>query len=261
MARRTIEKVVEVTGRSLHSGRQCSVRLEPAASGTGRRFNGAAIGPDMLAQADFATTLLTPHGLVSTVEHLFAALHGLGIDDVFISTLDGELPILDGSARGWVDLMSPRSQFGPAAAPIVVDEQFRIGDEESWILVEPNPVLSISVTVDFESLGAFRFQANSDQWEGVIDARTFGFLKDAKRLNELGLALGATLDNTLVFDDGLALNMGGLRFDDEVARHKWLDVFGDLYALGRPVLGRFTAYRSGHRLHHQLVKALSKLAT
>ncbi|MEE2757796.1 MAG: UDP-3-O-acyl-N-acetylglucosamine deacetylase [Myxococcota bacterium] len=261
MVRRTIEKTIEATGRSLHSGRPCSVRLAPADSGTGRRFNGASIGPGMLADSAFATTLLTPRGSVSTVEHLFAALHGLRIDDIDISTEDGELPIFDGSARCWVNLLSPAEHPGASAEPLIVGEKLRVGDDQSWIVVEPDCHLSINVAVDFPALGGFRFHATAEQWGHAIDARTFGFLADAEHLNAMGLALGATLDNTLVFDEDRVLNTNGLRFDDEVARHKWLDFFGDLYTLGRPVIGRFTAYRSGHRLHHELVKALSKLAT
>ena len=132
---------------------------------------------------------------------------------------------------------------------------------DSWVLAEPAPHLLITVQVDFLSLGASIFKATADQWEDVANARTFGFLADADRMRAQGLARGASLDNTLVFDEGQPLNVGGLRYRDEVARHKWLDFFGDLYALGRPVIGSFKAYRNGHKLHHELVKALSELAT
>ena len=255
--RTTIAAPIQVRGIGLHCGSDCMVELRPAPPGSGRRLNGAHISPTQVSGTTLATTLMTPNGPVAMVEHLFAALHGLAIDDIDIDVASSEIPILDGSADPWLKLIKPVRQAGQTPEPIQIRKPILLGDDDAWIRAVPADELRLTIQVDYPELGPSQFDAVAPDWGDAARARTFGFLRDAKRLKEQGLALGACLDNTLVFDGLNPLNATGLRYPNEVARHKWLDLFGDLYLLGRPLFGHVTAYRAGHKLHHRFMVALT----
>lgn len=242
----------------LHSGSVCSVRLEPAGAGSGILLNGSPLSIDNVQSSTLATTVSTPEGPVGTIEHLLAALFGAGIDDINLWVHGGEVPILDGTAGAWRAFLKP-VESTPSTAALVLDleQVVEIVEGDSSIRAEPWPRLTICVDVDFATLGRFTFECDATRWEEAGAARTFGFMSHAETLRDRGLARGANLDNTLVFeDDGDVLNQGGLRSEDEIARHKWIDCLGDLALLGRRLNARVTAVRAGHRLHHALVRRL-----
>ena len=259
MNRRTLSNTVDISGVGLHSGRVCRARLRPATPGHGITVNDHVLCPELLCSSALATTLQTAKGPVSTVEHLFAALHGQGIDDVAIDVEGAEVPILDGSAEPWARLLDWVEQAEGDPNVFTLKEMVHVGDEQRYIKALPAEQLSISVDVDFPELGRQRYSQTARGWSSAAPARTFGFRSDAARLHASGLALGANLDNTLVFDQGKPMNAGGLRFNNEVARHKWIDLFGDLLLLGFRLQARVIAYCNGHELHHEFVRALARL--
>jgi UDP-3-O-[3-hydroxymyristoyl] N-acetylglucosamine deacetylase len=202
---------------------------------------------------------------VYTVEHLMSALAGMGVDNAYVD-LDGpEVPIMDGSAAPFA-LLIQQAGLEEQAAPkrfLRVKHVLEVREGDKWARLEPyeglrlsfsivfnHPVIdktSQSVSVDF---------AETSYLKEIARARTFGFMHDVERLREDGLALGGGLDNALVLDEYRLLNADGLRFADEFIRHKVLDAIGDLYLLGRPLLGAFSAHKSGHALNNRLLRAL-----
>lgn len=249
-----LTRAVERRGIGLHGGRPCRATLGPGARLT---LNGTPVDLDAVTDGAWATTLTTAGGPVRTVEHLLAALVGCGVDDAAITIEGGEAPILDGSAAPWVAAIeaagpTPR----PGARPVHrVTRPLTVGDGDRWIRITPAARLELAVAIDFPLIGRQRFEAPASAFAAVADARTFGFLRDRDRLRAAGLARGAALDNTVVFaDDGRPL--AALRHPDEPARHKWLDLLGDLALLGRPLIARVEAHCAGHALHHRLVAAL-----
>jgi UDP-3-O-[3-hydroxymyristoyl] N-acetylglucosamine deacetylase len=257
--RRTLATNLDISGIGLHSGTACRVRLRAALSGSGIKINGATLCHTMVKASPLATRLETPRGRVNTVEHLFAALHGHGIDDVEMEVEGFEIPILDGSAEPWRRLVEWVEQPQGSTNVFALQQVVHVGDEHRYIRAEPAEGLSIDMRVNFPQLGAHRYDGTALEWRGAAPARTFGFLSDAERLRTQGLALGASLNNTLVFHEGHPMNIDGLRFDNEVARHKWIDLFGDLLLLGSRLQARVFAYCSGHDLHHEFVRALAGL--
>lgn len=238
----------------MHGGRTTHARLDPAPPGHGWTLNGARVGIAAVRDATLATTLATPTGPVATVEHLFAALNGRCIDDVAIHVTGGEVPLLDGSAAIWARHITPRPHGG-VRDPLTIDAPVEVGDGDHWLRATPGEALTLDVTVVFPQLGRQRFVAPATAFGEVADARTFGFAADADALHARGRALGVTLDNTLVFDEA-GHPMRPLRHPDEPARHKWLDLLGDLALLGRPLVAHIEGYCAGHALHHRLVRAL-----
>ena len=257
-SRKTIRKPVRVPGIGLHSGMLCSVPLEPASAGTGLMVNGSSLTIDAIESSTLATTVRTPLGPVGTVEHLLAALYGAGIDDVHLSVEGGEIPALDGTAGAWRPHFEATDSFPrEEVEPFTIENVIEIRDGKRLIRAEPARSLTIKVDVEFPRLGAFSFEESANRWENAATARTFGFFSQREALQQRGLARGASLENTLVFDDhGEALNEGGLRTPDEIARHKWIDCLGDLALLGRRLCAHVTAVRAGHHLHHALVRRI-----
>lgn len=260
-SRKTIRSQALVEGIGLHSGAMCRVHLQPAPAGTGIQLNGTPLTIHAVESSTLATTIETQRGRVQTVEHLLAAVYAHQVDDLELTVDGGEVPVLDGSAGAWISHLSPVNSYPLAArAPLVIDQVIEIRDGASLIRVEPAPYLTIAVEVDFPLLGAFNFVSDVANWEQAAFARTFGFLEQHEALKRRGLARGATLDNTLVFDNaGIPLNQNGLRYPDEIARHKWIDCLGDLALLGQQLCAKVTAVRAGHRLHHALVRRLVDL--
>ncbi len=268
----TLAERVSCTGTGLHSGAPVRLELLPAREGTGivfvrtDRTHAVEIParPVGVTSTRLATTLGSGAASVATVEHLLAALYGLGIDNVRVS-LDGpELPVMDGSAASFVYLIRSagiRVQREPRAvlrvlAPIEVDE----GDRR--IRIEPARWLRVSYAVDFAHPAIGRQELKLDRLDArrfeteIAPARTFGFLQDVRALWSAGLAQGGSLHNTVLLDDTRVMNEGGLRWPDEFVRHKVLDLLGDLALLGVAIEGHVKVERGGHALHHRLVTAL-----
>jgi len=266
---RTLEQPVTTRGVALHTGAQVTLTLRPAPADHGIVFHRVDLpgSPGIPATAAnvvdtaLATNLGTAEGRVGTVEHLLAALSGLGIDNVRVEVDGPEVPILDGSAGPFLYLVrsagirileAPKS-FVVIRRPVVL----RDGDREASL--SPCDRLRIDCAIDFHhplvpgQALSIDFSSNSFTRE-LARARTFGFLKDVEQMKSAGLARGGSLENAIVVDEFSILNPEGLRYPDEFVRHKMLDALGDLALFGHPVIGHLKVRKSGHALHHRLVR-------
>ena len=266
----TIANPVSVSGVGLHTGVKVNLRLCPAPANTGVVFRRTDLeGFRIEAQArnvarvSYATSLMKKGVLISTTEHLLSALAGLGVDNATLEIDNLEPPILDGSARPFVELIAKagirnqraRRSFVKILKPVeVVDGMKRIivypADffRVTYRISFPHPFIGAQ-SIDFDS-------ASSDYATEIAPARTFGFLEELEMLRKNGLIRGGSLENAVVLDRTGVVNPEGLRFPDEFCRHKLLDLIGDFSLLGRPLLGHVVAERAGHALHAQLVSRL-----
>jgi UDP-3-O-[3-hydroxymyristoyl] N-acetylglucosamine deacetylase len=275
----TIRKAVTCQGVGLHSGAPVVMTLHPAAADHGVVFRlrsaGAAasvdvpVRPESLINGHYATTIgaAGADGVqVQTVEHVLAAVRGLGIDNLLVELDSPEPPAMDGSAAPFVSLLYAAGRESQPAArrPLWVTEVIRVGEEGRWIQIAPAPELRISYTLDVDhpvvGVQVVSIAPTEERFVAeVASARTYGFLKDVDLMRQQGLALGGSLDNAVVLDADGVLN-GALRFRDEFVRHKILDVIGDLALLGRPVVGHVVARNAGHALNHALVREIAQRA-
>jgi UDP-3-O-[3-hydroxymyristoyl] N-acetylglucosamine deacetylase len=270
---RTLKNVIRATGVGLHTGEKIFLTLRPAAADTGIVFRRVDLNPpvdiracpDRVGDTRLSTTLEADGARVSTVEHLLSAFAGLGIDNAFVDVSASEVPIMDGSAGPFVFLIQSagiEEQNRPKRY-IRVKRPVAVQDGDKFARFEPFEGFRVSFSIDFEH-PAFtsRAQSASVDFSGtsylkeVSRARTFGFLRDIEALREQNLALGGSLDNAVVVDDYRVLNDDGLRYEDEFVKHKILDAIGDLYLLGRPLIGAFTGHKSGHALNNRLLRQL-----
>ncbi len=268
---RTLKDEVGCTGIGLHTGEKVNLKIKPAPVNTGIRFFRTDLDGYPAVNAQFenvidtflATTIGSNGCRISTVEHLLAALFGLGIDNALVE-LDGpEVPIMDGSAAPFIFLLKSagiKEQKAPKRF-IIIKKRFCIRDGNRSVAIYPSKELKITYTIDFNHprLRNQIYKLNFSGSEFVREisrARTFGFLKDVQILKENGLAKGGSLDNAIVIDDFRIINEGGLRFDDEFVRHKILDFIGDLSIIGSPVIGHFVVRKSGHCLNQHMLKSL-----
>ncbi|PPD46223.1 MAG: UDP-3-O-[3-hydroxymyristoyl] N-acetylglucosamine deacetylase [Methylocystis sp.] len=265
MAQTTLARAVTLSGRGAHGGKPARLTFSPCDADAGVVFGvaGAAIPADWRrVDATRLRTRLAADGVqVSTVEHLLSALAGLGVDNALIDIEGDEIPAMDGSAAAFVaaldeagieELFAPRS-FWRVMAPV------RVADGAGWAELAPaQSGLHLDVEIAFEGpIGRQRLALDltpATFRRDLARARSFGFLRDAERLWRAGLAIGATLDNTVVLDGDSVLNPEGLRFADEFVRHKMLDVVGDLALAGAPIVGAFRSYRGGHALNLALLE-------
>jgi UDP-3-O-[3-hydroxymyristoyl] N-acetylglucosamine deacetylase len=266
--RRTLKRAVGCTGIGLHSGRPVRLTLKPAPAGHGLRFVRTDVGVEIpaslawLSRQDHATTLSRDGVSVETVEHLLAALFGLGVDDAIIEVSGPEIPILDGSAAPFVILIheagtrphnEPR-EYLKVMKPVEVVR----GNKVARLL--PAEHFEVSYTIGFDH-PLLRHQSRTERIttetfvEELAPARTFGFLRDVEAMRRAGLALGGSLENAVVVGESGVLN-NALRFEDEFVRHKVLDAVGDLALLGYPLLGRLEAVKAGHALHAAVAQKL-----
>lgn len=274
---RTLRNVIQATGVGLHTGDKVYLTLRPAPVDTGVVFCRVDLDPvvEIPARAEFvgdttlATTLAKDGARISTVEHLMSALAGMGIDNVYIDVTAPELPIMDGSAGPFVFLIQSAGieeqnapkRFIRIKQPISVEEGGSGTAKTASFL--PHDGFKIDFSIEFNHpIFKHRAQqvvldfATTSYVKEVSRARTFGFLSDYEKLQEMNLALGGSLDNAVVLDEYRILNTDGLRYDDEFVRHKILDAIGDLFLLGSNLIGSFVGYKSGHGLNNQLLKAL-----
>lgn len=275
----TIGRVVETEGVGLHTGVQCRLRLLPAPSGTGVVFRRADLDgfeveahASNLARVSYATSLMKKGVLISTTEHLLSALYAEGIDNVYVELDNLELPILDGSARPFVDLVQAagrkrqrrRRRYLRILEPLEVSEGEPGTEQARRIGVYPangSAGLSVDYSIEFRHpmIGRQRlvFDVNGNSFADLLSrARTFCFHEEVDQLRRMGLIRGGSLQCALVLTREGLLNDNGLRYPDEFCRHKALDLIGDLALLGRPLIGRVVAERAGHALHTALVLKL-----
>jgi UDP-3-O-[3-hydroxymyristoyl] N-acetylglucosamine deacetylase len=269
---RTIAEKISCTGIGLHSGKPVQLTLHPARASSGVVFVRTDLPQpvevpavhDAVTSTRLATTLGRGDATVGTVEHLLAALCGLGIDNVRIEVDGPEIPVMDGSAASFVFLIRAAGLFdqGVPRRALRVRRPVEVRDGERSIRIEPARDLRVSYSVDFAHPAIGRQQiknlvVDDESFEHEIcRARTFGFLREVEALWKAGLARGGNLDNTVVMDDFRVLNRDGLRWPDEFVRHKVLDLLGDLALLGMPIEGHLVVERGGHALHQRFVRAL-----
>ena len=265
---RTIRKSVVLYGLGLHSGRRTGMAIQPLPPNTGIHFVTLPANTHIpafvseVAETDYATTLSKNGDSIRTVEHLLSALHAYGVTNLLIK-VHGEIPVLDGSAlefcksledAGIEDQDAPRRE-------LVIDRRYEVGDNEEKVLtLEPADDFSISYLLRYpppvgEQSYEFRLSSPQSYREEIAPARTFGFMRDMKMMNELGLASGGRLDNCILVGEDNVINTE-LRFADEFVRHKILDIVGDLYLLGYPIRGRVTARLTGHRNNIALLRTI-----
>jgi len=263
---KSLARPIEIEGVGLHTGKTVRLRILPAEADSGivfvRRDAGNAEVPAshrLLNDGNLSTTLSRGPVLVATVEHLLSALHGMSVDNARIE-LDGpEVPILDGSALPFVSLFREAGlrSLGRARRFLTLTRPVRVKAGEKEILALPDNFFHATYGIEFPrtAIGAqtVSLEVSEDTYaEAIAPARTFCLLRDVEAMRRSGLALGGSLDNALVVDDDGVMN-GSLRFPDEFARHKVLDLVGDLALLGAPIRAHVIAFKGGHRLHAALV--------
>ena len=273
LRQRTLKTAARTTGVGLHTGARVDLVLRPAAADTGIVFHrtdlaGSAPIPasaTMIGDTRLSSTLRVGDAAISTVEHLMSALAGLGIDNLHVDVAGPEVPIMDGSAGPFV-FMLQSSGIVEQDAPkrylrIVAPVEVRDGDK--WARFEPFDGFRLDFTIDFphpvfgtENRHVVIDFAEHSYVREVARARTFGFMQDVEAMRAAGLGLGGSLQNAVVLDEVRVLNSEGLRFENEFVRHKVLDAIGDLYLLGHPLIGQYTAHKSGHALNNALARAL-----
>lgn len=270
----TLGGSIEFSGIGVHSAVPVSLRVDPAAADTGYRIarkleDGTLAGPVSVHFSHVTrTTLCTTLDLgssvsVATVEHVVSALSGLGIDNALI-TVDGEeCPILDGSASRYVEAISKVGiEVQPASRKYLkVNRAVTVRNNDAFAALEPYNGRSLDLEIDFDNKVIGRQRMIFD-WtprryaEDVSKARTFGFARDRKALQQAGYALGSSLENSILVEDEKILNTGELRYEDEFVRHKLLDAIGDLALGGMPIYGRFRSYKGGHALNALVLASL-----
>ena len=269
----TIGSAVETDGIGLHTGVPVHVRLVPAPPDTGYVFRRTDLGGfeipatvESVAHCGYATTLMRTGVMLSTVEHLLSALRGLGVDNVFIEVDNLEIPILDGSAEVFAEMIEQARIVEQPLARRALLVRTKVSFEQGnrRISVEPADVYEIDCLIDFPHpmIGRQRFsiQLNDGAFgREIAAARTFGFTEEIEELRRANLIRGGSLDNAIVLTPDGMLNQTGLRFKDEFVRHKILDIVGDLALLGMPILGCVRAERSGHIMHAGLMSKLLRV--
>jgi UDP-3-O-[3-hydroxymyristoyl] N-acetylglucosamine deacetylase len=272
LKQRTLKSLIRASGVGLHTGQKVRITLRPALPDTGivfRRIDLASpvdipARAELVGEARLASTLSKGQVKIHTVEHLMSALSGLGIDNAYVDLDAPELPIMDGSASPFA-LLLQQAGIEEQAAPkrfLRVKKTIEVKDGDKWARLEPYEGFKLSFSIEFRHPVIERGTqavtvdfAETSYLKEIARARTFGFMHEVEDLKDSGFALGGGLDNAVVLDEQGVLNSDGLRFADEFIRHKLLDAIGDLYLLGRPLLGAFTAHKSGHALNNRLARA------
>jgi UDP-3-O-[3-hydroxymyristoyl] N-acetylglucosamine deacetylase len=277
LKQRTLKNLVQTVGVGLHSGTKVELTLRPAPVDNGIVFRRIDLDPVVefpasatgVGDTRMASVLARDGARVSTVEHLLSACAGLGIDNLFIDLTAEEIPIMDGSASSFVYLLQQggmQEQQAPkkfirVLKPVEVREGS--GAKEKWARLEPYNGFKLKFFIEFNhpavdgtgQIAEVDFGIESYVKE-IARARTFGFMQDVETLRGMGLARGGSFENAIVMDEYRILNADGLRYGNEFVRHKILDAIGDLYLIGHPLLASYDAYKSGHGMNNQLLRAL-----
>jgi len=264
----TIRSTAQCRGIGLHSGAPVNLLIHPAPAGTGIVFrrvdlDGFAVEADIrnLAKVSYATSLMKKGVLISTTEHLLSAFMGTGIDNAIVELDNLELPILDGSAQPFVDMLlaAGLKQQRRRRVCMRVVRKVEVREGDKFIAIYPADAYSVEYSINFPApigRSAFEVELSPALYRSEIaPARTFGFRKDEQAMRNMGLVRGASLENCIVMSASGPEN-GPLRFADEFVRHKILDLIGDLALVGRRIIGRVVADRAGHAMHTALVQTL-----
>lgn len=273
LKQRTLKTKVSATGVGLHNGEKVTLTLLPAAIDTGIVFRRVDLPdtpeiqatPDAVSDTRMCSALERNGARVATVEHLMSALAGLGVDNIIVELDASEVPIMDGSSGPFIFLLQSAGIIEQDAPKkfIRIKKKVKVINQDKWATLEPYHGFKMDFTIDFahpvfeDSGNNVKIDFSDNSYIAEISrARTFGFVHEVEYLRANGLARGGGLDNAIVLDEFRVLNTDGLRYEDEFAKHKVLDAIGDLYMLGHPLLGIFTAYKSGHGLNNQMIRAL-----
>lgn len=264
MQEKTIEHPIKCSGIGLHSGQKVDLAFYPLPAGSGVVWSllgqkGGSfldLSPEKVVDTSLCTTLGCSGGRVGTVEHVMAAIRGMGIDNVLVEVSGPEVPIMDGSAASFVYLLRQAGVKDQREAKkvYVVTKATRLEEEGKWISVRPDSDFRVRYRIEFPHpmVGRqelFYTASRHDFTQDLARARTFGFLNDVQALQSRGKALGGSLENALVFDQTGVINSDGFRYPDEPVRHKVLDLMGDIGLLPYPIVGCFDVHCSGHALN------------
>jgi len=269
---RTLKSAIRATGVGLHTGEKVAMTLRPAPPDSGITFRRIDLPApiDIVADAFKVTdarlcsAIESGGAKVATVEHLMSAFAGLGIDNAYVDLTGSEVPIMDGSAAPFVFLIqSAGIEQQPAAKRFIrIKSRIEVRDGDKWARFDPFDGFKLSFSIEFDhpafersAQSAIVDFAHTSYVKEVARARTFGFIQEVEALRDSGLALGGSLDNAIVVDEYRVLNAEGLRYSDEFVKHKLLDAIGDLYLIGHPLIGSFSAHKSGHALNNRLLRA------
>ena len=273
LKQKTLAQPIKTVGIGLHSGRKSTLTIKPAPIDFGIQFvrvdmpNAVPIPAHALAVCDtrLASVIQSQGVKVSTVEHLLSACSGLGLDNLLIEVDAEEVPIMDGSAASFLFLIESAGTVEQEAPRkfMVIQKTVEVREGNKLARLEPHFGFKLDFTIDFKHPAVDKtgqrfivdFAEHAYRSE-IGRARTFGFAHEVEALREIGLARGGSLDNAIVLDEHRILNNEELRYDDEFVRHKILDAIGDLYLAGHPIVGSYTAEKSGHALNNALLRKL-----
>ena len=273
LKQKTLAQPIKTVGIGLHSGRKSTLSIKPAPIDFGIQFvrvdmpNAVPIPAHALAVCDtrLASVIQSQGVKVSTVEHLLSACSGLGLDNLLIEVDAEEVPIMDGSAASFLFLIESAGTVEQEAPRkfMVIQKTVEVREGNKLARLEPHFGFKLDFTIDFKHPAVDKtgqrfivdFAEHAYRSE-IGRARTFGFAHEVEALREIGLARGGSLDNAIVLDEHRILNNEELRYDDEFVRHKILDAIGDLYLAGHPIVGAYTAEKSGHALNNALLRKL-----
>ena len=269
----TLAQAVETHGVGLHTAVPVHIRLVPAPPDTGYVFRRTDLGGfeipatvESVAHCGYATTLMRTGVMLSTVEHLLSALRGLNVDNAYIEVDNLEIPIMDGSAENFAEIIEQAGivEQQLAKRALLIREKVSFEQGNRSITIEPADTYQIDCLIDFThpmiGVQSLSVELSDGAFSrDIAAARTFGFEQEIETLRKANLIRGGSLDNAIVLTKEGMLNQTGLRFRDEFVRHKILDIIGDLALLGMPIQGKVTAERSGHILHAGLMSKLLRV--
>lgn len=274
MKRRTITEAIKYKGVGIHKGEDIILRLKPAPVDTGIIFkrvdleegkNIIKIEMDNIFELTRGTNLKNEYGAsIYTIEHFMSALYALGITDLYVEVDGNEMPIIDGSARVFIELVESKiKEYAKEVEDIVIKEPIYVSKGDKYVIGLPYDGYKITYSINFNhsylKSQMLEVEVNLENYKNEISkARTFGFDYEIDFLKANNLALGATLDNGILIQKDGVLNPGGLRYEDEFVRHKILDIIGDLKVLNRPIKGHIVAVKAGHAVHNDFVKEILK---
>ncbi len=268
----TIKKAVHCSGVGLHSGKAINMTLNPAGANTGIRFVRSDIAGknfipafmNRVVDTTMATTISEGNASIATTEHLLAAVNGLSIDNILIEVDGPEIPIMDGSSSPFVDLLlaAGSKQQKSYRRLVKITEEISVREGDRYITIYPYDGFKVTAEINFihDSIKrqVYSVSVSAPKFiKEISKARTFGFLEDVKKLQQNGLALGASLENAVGMDEEGIMNKDGLRYNNEFGRHKIVDIIGDMTLLGCPILGHIVAYKSGHSQHLKLMEKIA----
>ncbi|MBU1342053.1 MAG: UDP-3-O-acyl-N-acetylglucosamine deacetylase [Proteobacteria bacterium] len=269
LLQRTLSQKVSASGTGVHSGKQTHLTIKPAPENHGIKFRRVDLPGTQDIQALFklvvdtslATVLGINGAIVSTIEHLMASFAGLGIDNALVEIDDYEIPIMDGSAKVFTQLIEAAGIVEQAAPKhfLIVNKPIKVIDNDKSVAVYPEPCFKITCNIEFghaligkQTITFDRAKNNFNK--EISRARTFGFIQDLELLRKFSLGKGGSLDNAIIIDKDRILNKEGLRYPDEFVRHKLLDSLGDFSLLGMPIQGHIVTHKSGHTLNHLFIE-------